>query len=95
MSKLRESARGQECQVRIPDSCNFDPKTTVLAHLNSGGIGQKASDLHGAFCCSSCHDVLDGRVAATRKSQLEIKFYHLEGVIRTQKLWLEMGLISF
>ncbi len=31
--KVRDSARGQDCTVRIPGTCNFDPATTVLAHL--------------------------------------------------------------
>ncbi|MBC7213069.1 MAG: DUF1364 family protein, partial [Pseudomonas sp.] len=26
--KVRESARGQDCTVRIPGICNFNPETT-------------------------------------------------------------------
>ncbi|BBI46989.1 hypothetical protein KPSA1B_105772 [Pseudomonas syringae pv. actinidiae] len=31
--KLRASAKGQDCTVRIPAICNYNPETTVLAHL--------------------------------------------------------------
>jgi len=39
--KYTESARGQECQVRIPGICSHDPETVVFAHLNGGGMGMK------------------------------------------------------
>jgi len=66
---LRKLAKGKECQARFchhdgTPICNFDPATTVLAHVRlSGvaGIGQKPPNLCGIWACSSCHDVLDGR----------------------------------
>ena len=61
MSKITESARGEECQVRIPGVCNHNPETTVFAHLGGGGMGAKQPDCEGAYSCSSCHDVVDGR----------------------------------
>jgi len=94
LSKLTESARGQNCQVRIPGICNHDPRTVVLAHINGAGMGMKAPDIHGAYCCSDCHDVLDGRTKMPFTSPDEVKLYHLEGVIRTQKIMLEQGLIK-
>lgn len=93
MSKLRKSAKGQECQVRIPNYCNFNPETTVLAHLNGGGMGYKKHDLFGAFACSSCHDVIDGRVRAREYSMDDLERMHLEGVIRTQGIWINSGLV--
>ncbi|MER2105083.1 MAG: nuclease domain-containing protein, partial [Pseudomonas atacamensis] len=41
--KLRASANGQECTVRMPGICNHNPETTVLAHLPCGqkGMGIK------------------------------------------------------
>lgn len=82
-TKLRKLARGRECQVRIPGVCNGDPATTVLAHLNGGGMGMKRSDLSGAWACSSCHDVIDGRAQAAIFSRTEVQLMHLEGVVRT------------
>lgn len=86
----RKWARGRECQVRIPGVCNFDPETSVLAHLRIAGItgiGQKAPDYLGAICCSSCHDVIDGRVNCEGWDRNEIRLMHNEGVFRTQILW--------
>lgn len=67
MTALRKLAKGQQCQVRIPGCCNFNPETTVLAHVRMAGltgIGQKAHDIHASWCCSACHDVVDGRTRA-------------------------------
>ncbi len=90
---LRDSARGQPCLVRIPGVCNHDPATTILAHINGGGMGTKTSDLFGAFCCSSCHDVIDGRVKfACDKDMIEL--WHRQGVQRTNQYWLDVGLVT-
>ncbi|MCB7129981.1 MAG: DUF1364 family protein, partial [Candidatus Brocadiales bacterium] len=35
---LREFAEGKECQLRLIGICNFDPATTVLAHVRRGGV---------------------------------------------------------
>ena len=87
---LRKLAKGKPCQVRISGVCNGNPETTVLAHLNGGGMGMKQPDLLGAWCCSDCHDVLDGRriIGGFRS----ITLFHLEGIIRTQQELLKMGL---
>jgi hypothetical protein len=90
---LRDSARGQPCMVRIPGVCNHDPATTVLAHINGGGMGTKTSDLFGAFACSSCHDVIDGRVKSPQHFKAEIELMHRQGVQRTQQYWLDSGLV--
>lgn len=62
---IRKSAAEQECTIRLPGVCNYDPATTVLCHDNrieSGkGMGLKAPDTKAAYGCSACHDVLDGR----------------------------------
>lgn len=92
--ELRKSARDQECQIRIHNVCNFDPETTVLAHLPGGGMGMKSPDIHGAFCCSACHDLIDGRSRTFAYSKDELKLMHLEGVIRTQQWWLDNGYIN-
>ena len=91
-TKLTKSARGRECQVRIPGVCNWNSETVVLAHLPGGGMGSKVPDIHGAYCCSACHDEIDRR---TRTIPVEkAHLYHLEGVIRTQAIMLADGLIS-
>ena len=78
--------------TRIPGICNHNPETTVLAHLNGGGMGMKQPDLLGAWCCSDCHDVIDGRNRRIVYPSWDIKIWHLEGIIRTQQELLKMGL---
>lgn len=66
MTPIRKAARGQDCTLRIPGVCNFNPETTVLCHspfLESGrGMGLKAPDTEACFGCCNCHDILDRRV---------------------------------
>ena len=94
MSKIRKSARGQECQVRIYGVCNHNPETVVLAHLNGGGMGMKRHDIFGAWCCSSCHDVIDGRVKVPNVEPDIIQLWFYDGMVRTQNKLLESGLIK-
>jgi len=94
MSKITESARGEQCTVRIPDVCNFNPETTVFAHLNGGGMGMKHSDLHGAYSCSSCHSWLDHGYAQTLTGRNIRDLLHLQAMVRTQEKLLEKGLIK-
>jgi hypothetical protein len=96
MSAITKSAQGENCTVRIIGYCNGNPETTVLAHLSGirygHGTGQKVNDLHGAYCCSGCHDAIDGRVR-TNYTRDELKLSHLEGVIETQLKLIEKGLL--
>jgi hypothetical protein len=92
VSKIRESANGKECQIRIPGVCNFNPETTVLAHLNRVGWG-KCSDIHAAYACSDCHDAVDGR-QYSEYSQMELEMMFYEGMVRTQEILLNDGLIQ-
>ena len=94
---LRNAAKGRECQIRIPEVCNRNNETTVLAHyrqIGISGMGMKAPDLLGAWACSDCHDAVDRR----RHTDLDFDFVrlcHLEGVIRTQAKLIEEGLIKW
>jgi hypothetical protein len=88
-----------DCMVRIPGVCNFNPETTVLAHLGGGGMGAKRHDIHGAWCCSDCHDALDGRTRPKDEfgdlfTARELWHFHAQGVIRTQEELLKLGLIK-
>lgn len=97
MSKLTKASRGKTCTVRIPGYCNFNPETTVSAHVSGvrfgHGTGKKVSDALTADTCSACHDVLDGRVRSQfNKDQL--KLMHAEGVMETILRRIEEGLIT-
>lgn len=78
--------------VRIPGVCNFNPETTVLAHLGGAGMGIKKDDLQAAFCCSSCHDEVDRRTLNHCDESVELSFRR--GVERTQEYWLHNGFIA-
>ena len=85
MSRLRDAARGRECQVRIPGVCNGNTETTVLAHyrmLPDCGTAIKPIDLIGAWACSDCHDAIDGR-SKTAYTREQLDLMHLEGMVRT------------
>lgn len=90
--KLRDSARGQDCTLRIPDVCNFNPDTTVLAHLPCGhrGVGMKSPDNMAIHACSDCHDAMDGRSPAGKIIDRDL----LRALAETQLRWIESGLIS-
>ena len=83
---LRKLAQGKDCQVRLP-GCNGDPATTVLAHYALAGytgMGMKGDDFaFGAWSCSACHDLVDGRTK-TDMSREVVRLGHAEGCLRTQ-----------
>jgi len=94
-SKIRESARREDCQVRIPEVCNFDETTTILAHKNGAGMALKSNDSQAAYCCSECHNEIDV-LLGKRKSDFtddEILIMFYEGIFRTQLILIEKGLI--
>jgi len=95
-TKLTKAAQGRECQVRIPTVCNHNPETVVLAHYRMAGVcgtSMKPADLIGAWACSACHDVLDGRkrIAADRDI---LRLWHLEGMVRTLDILMREGVIK-
>ena len=97
MANLRKLAKGQECQIRIPGACNFNSETTILAHTQikgTHGMGMKCPHLIGAWCCSNCHDIIDGR-KKTEFSREEIANFKFEGVIRTQVALIEKGVVKW
>jgi hypothetical protein len=62
VTDLRKYAQGKPCMVRLAGVCNGNPETTVLAHvrlIGISGMGLKAPDILGAWCCSSCHYMVD------------------------------------
>jgi hypothetical protein len=96
MSKLRDAARGQQCQIRVPGLCSFNPEETVLCHFRMAGIcgtGMKPIDLIGAWGCASCHSAVDGRLT-TAFTHDQLRLMHLEGMCRTINELNRLGLLS-
>lgn len=83
---LRKEAKGRGCTVRIPNVCNFNSETVVLAHIRLAGVsgmGMKSPDLLGAWACSACHDEIDGRTHKSGLSRDELRLAHYDGMART------------
>lgn len=89
--KLRASARGQDCTLRLPGVCNGNPETTVLAHLPCGkkGMGMKSPDNMACFACSACHDAIDGRRRDVEVEGADL----LRALAETQEHWIGQGLM--
>lgn len=50
--------------------------------------------LFAAFCCSGCHDALDSRSTVIGHTKIEIEVMHFEGMVRTQQIWMNEGLVN-
>lgn len=63
--KIRDSARDEDCLVRIPGVCRCDPAMTIWSHYRGGAGGKggalKADDLCGAYACTGCDAAYDGQ----------------------------------
>jgi len=71
--------------VRLPEVCNHNSETVILAHYRMAGlsgVGMKPDDALGAWSCSSCHDAIDRRTHMELERDY-VRLAHLEGVMRT------------
>ena len=61
LSKIRASANGKSCTLRLP-GCEHR-ETVVFAHIRTKATGWavKPPDSMGVYACHSCHDIIDGR----------------------------------
>lgn len=99
MTKITESARGEECQVRIPGVCTYDPATVIWSHCRHYAAGRgkaiKAVDLAGAYACTACDAVYDGqRRPPEGMTRDDIDRDWNMGHYRSLKLLAEKGLIK-
>lgn len=97
MSKITESARSEDCQVRYIGVCTFDPAKTIWSHCRHGAAGRgksvKALDLAGAYACTACdaaYDQMQGAKHMTRE-QLDLDWFH--GHMRSLVILKNKGLI--
>lgn len=94
---ITKSARMEDCTIRIPGVCNFNQETTIFAHLPGvrfgHGMAHKVLNMFGAYSCSSCHDLVDGRTRSDYTTD-QIRIMHLDGVIETQMRLIEKGLVK-
>ena len=88
--RIRDSARGEECQVRIVGACTGNPEHTIWSHapLQAAGKGRgwKSICLAGAYSCTACDAVVDGQrplpPGATRDSvMLDFFMGHMRSLV--------------
>jgi hypothetical protein len=89
-TKLRQSANGEDCLVRLP-GCSSDPAKTIWSHYrgSAGGKGGaiKSTDIAGAFACTYCDAVYDGqrpRPAGMTKDDVDLAWHegHIRSLVR-------------
>jgi len=93
--KITNAARDQDCTLNILGVCNFDPATVVFCHFpdESHGMAQKADDVSGGFCCSACHDAIDGRVKSQEFKELK-DWYLRRSQTRTMRKLFELRVVK-
>ncbi|MBP6861363.1 MAG: DUF1364 family protein [Neisseriaceae bacterium] len=94
-TKITKMARGQICKAQLPGVCDHNEATAVFAHYRApglSGVGQKPSDMFGAFLCYSCHAEVDRRTRVLEGDFVKLEF--LKAVIRTQNDLRLAGLIK-
>lgn len=97
--KLRDSARGQECTLRLPGICQGGTETTVLAHMPSmiglKGFGMKVPDYWAARACFACHEFVGRRptLRTADRSDVELLEYWIAALELTWQRWFEQGLL--
>lgn len=98
MSKITESARGEECTVRIIGVCTGDSAKTIWSHARWGAAGRgrsiKAPDICGAYCCTDCDAVYDGQKRAPEPiNRVDIDRDWCLGHFRSLVILEEKGLV--
>ena len=94
--KMRDSARNEQCTLNLMGVCNYDPATTILAHLpdESNGMGKKADDLSACYTCSACHDAIDNRRKWPESESEHREWYYRRAQTRTWRRMVELGVIT-
>lgn len=97
-TRIRQSARGEDCLVRIPGVCRRDPAYTIWSHyrgLAGGkGMGIKSIDLCGAYACTACDMLYDGQTKRPAgMTKVDVDLAWLQGHIRSLVRLAEKGLV--
>lgn len=86
--KILKSAKGEDCTLRLVGICNFNPETTVAAHVGvRRGMAIKCGDNMVVYACSRCHSAID---SAGRDQYASDK---LRAIEETQEKLIEKGLL--
>jgi len=84
--KIRKSAKGQRCTLRLPGICSHDSSKVMLCHINSftKGTGNKSHDIHSYFGCYECH------MNECKASAEDL----IRAMMETQHIMIQEGLIT-
>ncbi|MBM7070893.1 DUF1364 family protein [Shewanella sp. 202IG2-18] len=92
-NKIRNSAKGQSCTVRLVGICNHNSETVVFAHVGRHkGTAIKCGDNFGVYACSSCHDEIDRRTR--HMAAHEVWGDLLDALEETQQKLFDKGLLK-
>jgi hypothetical protein len=100
-NKIRDSARGEACQVRYVGICTHDPNHTIWSHARWGaqageggrGMGTKADDLSGAYACGACDAAFDQMQGAKHMTRDQLDLDWMMGHLRSLGILARKGLI--
>lgn len=94
---IRSSAKGEPCLVRIL-GCPGDPAMTIWSHAPfkaaGKGMGIKAVDPAGAYCCTYCDSIVDGQrplPAGVRREEALLDWFM--GHLRSLERLAQKGLL--
>lgn len=88
--KIRDSARGEDCTLRL-NGCRNNTETVVLCHAKGTGMkgfNMKVPDIFSIYGCMHCHDILDGR----KKGEWDYQDV-IRAMAETQMKFIEKGLM--
>jgi hypothetical protein len=91
---IRESAKRQDCTLRIEGVCNYDNSTTVWAHLpdESKGMATKSDDISGCYACCDCHIWIDQKMSKDERNDTE--WYMRRAMIRSWRVLIDQNIIK-
>ncbi len=91
-TKITKSARGEYCSLRLSDNCQ-DGETVVLCHIGRDrGMAIKCGDHFAVYGCSSCHEIIDGKVK-TIFTAGDLEREKLRALEETQSKLINKGLL--
>lgn len=99
--KIRESARGEPCTVRLVGVCSHDPAKSIWSHARWGaqlgeagrGMATKALDLCGAIACTDCDAAFDQHRGAPHLTREQIDLDWMMGHLRSLAVLQRKGLL--
>lgn len=99
--RIKESARGEVCQVRYTAICTHDATKTIWSHARWGarlgmagrGMGDKADDILGAYACTACDAAFDQMTSAGDYTRDALDLEWMMGHLRSLAILTRKGIV--